>query len=57
MTATQKKPARPTNYPSGWPTDTRSRITEMDGIYFIAHPERHPHLWDAESRTWKEIRA
>lgn len=57
MTAAQKQPVRPTNYPSGWPTDTRSQSYEKDGEIFIKHPDRNPHRWDAENRTWKEIKA
>lgn len=57
MLSQQKQYTRPTSYPTGWPTDGRSHMTEFEGIYFLTHPERNPHRRNVGEANWKEIMA
>lgn len=57
MTPARKPiPPRPTSRPSGWPMDKRSIMEQVDGVYFIWHPERKAQRFEAGVGRWKEVR-
>lgn len=45
---------RPTKFPTAWPTDKLSHMTNSAWGWIIAHPARNPHIWNGEK--WEEVR-
>lgn len=49
-----KKQNLPSHWPTGWPSDNRSRINNVEGILILYHPDRNPHEWIEYLKEWKE---
>lgn len=50
---TQEKKIK--SFPSGWPTDKRSRVLERDDVAIITHPERQPKQYDYSTGKWSDL--
>ena len=49
MTSTRKI----TTYPTNWPRDNRSHVTERDDVTILTHPDRAPHKYDPVTKKWR----
>ncbi len=45
---------RITTYPVNWPRDKRSRTSIKNGVVYITHPEREPHTYNQQTKTWSK---
>jgi len=43
------------SFPTGWPSDKRSRILERDDVAIITHPDRKPQQYDYASDKWSPL--
>lgn len=57
MTSNVKTIPKIAGFPSHWPRDKKSRLTQRDGEIFLTHPERKAQKFDVANNRWSEADA